>query len=78
MLGKIKWVFIPIPTKKMTEGKAIESNALPPKVILPIRQHIGAPAEPLVKKGDMVKKGQLMRREMHLYQAISMPPFPAR
>ncbi len=60
MLGKIKWGIHPDTHKKMTEGKAIESNALPPKVILPIRQHIGAPAEPLVKKGDMVKKGQLI------------------
>jgi len=60
MLGKIKWGIHPDTHKTSTEGKAIESNALPAKVILPVRQHIGAPSEPLVKKGDTVKKGQLI------------------
>ncbi|MDD3363738.1 MAG: electron transport complex subunit RsxC [Syntrophomonas sp.] len=60
MLGKIKWGIHPDTHKSPTEGKAIESNELPRKVILPVRQHIGAPGEPMVKKGDMVKKGQLI------------------
>ncbi len=60
MLGKIKWGIHPDTHKTPTEGKAIESNAMPLKVILPVRQHIGAPGEPIVKKGDMVKKGQLI------------------
>lgn len=60
MLGKIKWGIHPETHKSPTEGKAIESNALPVKVILPVRQHIGAPSEPIVKKGDTVKKGQLI------------------
>jgi electron transport complex protein RnfC len=60
MLGKIKWGIHPDTHKSATEGKAIESNALPSKVILPVRQHIGAPGEPIVKKGDVVKKGQLI------------------
>lgn len=60
MLGKIKWGIHPDTHKSPTEGKSIESNELPLKVILPVRQHIGAPAEPIVKKGDTVKKGQLI------------------
>lgn len=30
----------------------------PPQVILPLRQHIGAPCEPLVKVGDRVEEGE--------------------
>jgi len=32
----------------------------PPSVIIPFAQHIGAPAKPLVAKGDKVKTGQLL------------------
>ena len=30
----------------------------PPQVVIPMAQHIGAPCQPLVKKGDHVKMGQ--------------------
>ncbi|NLW91648.1 MAG: electron transport complex subunit RsxC [Syntrophomonadaceae bacterium] len=60
MLGKIKWGIHPDTHKSPTEGKAIESNELPNRVILPVQQHIGAPSVPIVKKGDLVKKGQLL------------------
>ena len=30
------------------------------KVYIPMRQHIGAPSKPLVKKGDKVKAGSLV------------------
>lgn len=44
--------------KKYTEHLAIE-NYLSPKIVeIPLRQHIGAPCEPIVKKGDVVKVGQ--------------------
>ena len=29
---------------------------------IPLQQHIGAPAEPLVKRGQLVRKGQLLAR----------------
>ena len=32
--------------------------ATPPQVVIPMAQHIGAPAQPLVQKGDYVKMGQ--------------------
>ena len=46
--------------KHYTADKAIEIAQLPSKVIIPIRQHIGAPCVPIVKKGDIVKKGQVI------------------
>ncbi|MDR3289376.1 MAG: electron transport complex subunit RsxC [Peptococcaceae bacterium] len=58
MLSKVKWGVHPDTRKTATEGKPIESNALPERVVIPVRQHLGAPCEPVVKKGDVVKKGQ--------------------
>ncbi|MGE5421997.1 MAG: electron transport complex subunit RsxC [Ignavibacteriales bacterium] len=60
MLGKIKWGIHPDTHKSATESKAIESHELPSKVIIPVQQHIGVPCAPLVKKGDLVKKGQVI------------------
>lgn len=46
--------------KQLTEGMAIEVMPVPSKLIIPVRQHIGAPATPVVTKGDQVKRGQLI------------------
>jgi len=32
----------------------------PQKVLIPLKQHVGVPAMPIVKEGDVVKKGQLI------------------
>jgi len=45
---------------KLSTHKAIEVLALPKSVFIPLGQHIGAPAEPVVQKGDQVKVGQLI------------------
>lgn len=50
----------PNDSKQYTAAKPIEPAPLPEKVIIPLRQHIGAPVAPIVKKGDTVKKGQLI------------------
>jgi len=50
----------PNDSKKYTAAKPIETAPLPERVIIPLRQHIGAPVSPVVKKGDEVKKGQLI------------------
>lgn len=47
-----------LPESKITESKSIEHFPSPEKVVLPLQQHIGAPAEPLVKRRDRVKTGQ--------------------
>src|SRR4030067_3717711 len=46
--------------KLLTKGKREVSATLPSTVHLFMSQHIGAPCKPIVKKGDMVKKGQLI------------------
>jgi Na+-translocating ferredoxin:NAD+ oxidoreductase subunit C len=44
--------------EKASSRKRIEDANLPLKVIIPIHQHIGTPARPIVEVGDNVKKGQ--------------------
>lgn len=44
--------------KEYSEKEKIRRISTPSKVILPLSQHIGAPCEPLVKKGDAVKRGE--------------------
>lgn len=46
--------------KAATNKKAIEPMAPPKQVVLPVSMHIGAPAKPVVKKGDQVFLGQLV------------------
>ena len=46
--------------KAATNKKPIEVLKAPDKVILPVSMHIGAPAKPLVKKGDIVNMGQMI------------------
>lgn len=47
---------------KLSAQKAIEMLALPKTVFIPVGQHIGSPAEPVVQKGDRVKVGQLIAK----------------
>lgn len=48
------------PENKLSAGAPIEAVAIPEKVIIPLSQHIGAPAVPVIKKGDTVKVGTLL------------------
>jgi electron transport complex protein RnfC len=48
--------------KSLTANKPIEVALIPDKVTIPMRQHIGAPATPIVSKGDIVKKGQVIAK----------------
>ncbi|MBR2975230.1 MAG: electron transporter RnfC, partial [Alistipes sp.] len=50
----------PSDNKKWSKGAAIEEMALPDEVAIPLIQHIGAPATPIVAKGDKVLTGQLI------------------
>ena len=45
---------------KLSAGSQIQTSALPTEAIIPLSQHIGAPAKPIVAKGDKVKVGQLI------------------
>ncbi|MDD1622511.1 MAG: electron transport complex subunit RsxC [Methylococcaceae bacterium] len=47
--------------KQETCGQTIASDfPLPKKLYIPVQQHVGKPAEPVVKVGDKVLKGQLL------------------
>ncbi|MFP4556856.1 MAG: electron transport complex subunit RsxC [Bacteroidales bacterium] len=50
------------PENKISASKPIEVLPVPEKVIIPISQHIGAPATPIVAKGDTVKVGQVIAK----------------
>ena len=43
---------------KLSAGQPIVKAAIPSKVAILLGQHIGAPAKPIVDKGDVVKVGQ--------------------
>lgn len=45
---------------KISNDKAIQTAPIPTKAVFPLSQHIGAPAKPVVKKGDKVKVGTLL------------------
>ena len=45
---------VKVPHHKDTANFPTEYLPVPPKVILPMNQHVGAPCEPCVKKGDKV------------------------
>ena len=45
---------------KLTHESATKEAALPKQAIFPLSQHIGAPAKPVVQKGDKVKVGTMI------------------
>ncbi len=47
---------------KISRDCAVERLPLPESVTIPLSQHIGAPAVPIVAKGDRVRTGQLIGR----------------
>lgn len=48
------------PQAKNTMGLATVNLGVPEKIVIPMSQHIGAPCQVLVKKGDYVKVGQII------------------
>lgn len=55
--------------KDATQGKAIEVLPAPSIVVIPLRQHIGAPCEPIVAVGDKVKMGQVIGQSKQFVSA---------
>jgi Na+-translocating ferredoxin:NAD+ oxidoreductase subunit C len=47
---------------KFSAGHPIRVLPLPESVSIPVSQHIGAPSDPVVKKGDQVKTGQIISK----------------
>jgi len=48
------------PENKLSANSRIRDLGIPRSVVLPLSQHLGAPAKPVVNKGDVVKTGQLI------------------
>ena len=45
---------------KLTNDAITKPAPLPKQAVFPMGQHIGAPAKPIVKKGDKVKVGTMI------------------
>lgn len=50
------------PENKLSAGKHITGLSVPKQAVIPLGQHIGAPAQAVVKKGDLVKVGTLIAK----------------
>lgn len=55
--------------QKISAGMAIQPINIPDQVIIPLSQHIGAPCQPVVKKGDKVKVGTLIGKSVGFVSA---------
>ena len=53
----------PTTFKTLTQDRPIKKVFIPKKVILPLSQHVGSAAEPIVAVGDRVKLGQMVAKE---------------
>ncbi len=62
MLKTFKLGGVHPPGNKFSAGKPIEVLPLPKSVFVPVAQHIGAPALPVVNRGDSVRVGQLLAK----------------
>lgn len=65
----------PQDNKVYSANKAIIDCPLPKQAIIPLVQHIGAPAVPIVEKGDKVRAGQLIAKAGGFVSANIHSPF---
>lgn len=59
-LFKFRGGIHPLENKHATAGHKIITVPLADRLFIPLQQHIGSPAEAIVKRGDKVLKGQLL------------------
>lgn len=62
MLKTFKLGGVHPPENKLSADKKIVILPIPKTVFIPVAQHIGAPATPVVKRGDEVKVGQIIAK----------------
>ncbi len=62
MLKTFKLGGVHPPENKLSADKEIEVLPVPKTVFIPVAQHIGAPATPTVKRGDVIKTGQVIAK----------------
>lgn len=60
MFSPFKGGVHPSERKQFTDKKNFSSLAIPHLAYIPLKQHIGSPAKPIVSKGDVVKEGDLL------------------
>ncbi|MGB0747268.1 MAG: electron transport complex subunit RsxC [Magnetospiraceae bacterium] len=77
-LFRFKGGIHPNDKKDLTADCAIEALPLPKLLRIPLQQHIGAPAEPIVAKGDWVKKGDLLAVGQGMVSATIHAPTSGR
>ena len=64
----------PYEGKELSENKPVQILMPKGDMVYPMSQHIGAPANPLVKKGDIVKTGQpLLKFDMDFIKSKGYP-----
>ena len=68
-LFKIRGGVHPEPNKHLSAGRAITHMPLADRLFIPLQQHIGAPAEPVVRRGEKVLKGQLLANSQGMISA---------
>ncbi len=50
----------PPENKRLSEGKAFSNLSVPQLCYIPLQQHVGKPAKPIVEAGEIVREGQLI------------------
>ncbi len=66
------------PENKISAGKCIEKIPLPKQAFISLSQHIGAPAQVVVQKGDEVKVGTLIAKSSGFISANIHSPFSGK
>ena len=64
--------------KAESNGRPVQRLPLPQRLTLPLQQHIGHAAEPLVRVGDTVLKGQMIARAVDYVSAPVHAPTSGR
>ncbi len=73
-LFKFKGGVHPPDYKALSKDSPIETLPVPKKVRVPLAQHLGVPADPVVKKGDTVAAGQLIGEARGFISAVIHAP----
>ncbi|MBW9266762.1 MAG: electron transport complex subunit RsxC [Candidatus Thiodiazotropha sp. (ex. Lucinisca nassula)] len=77
-LFKIRGGVHPDDRKLLSEEQPIENLPMPELLHIPLQQHIGAAAVPMVRRGETVKKGQLLARSQGVISAPVHAPTSGR
>jgi electron transport complex protein RnfC len=64
--------------KSLTNEVSIRNAPIPPEAVIPLQQHMGAPAECLVEAGDEVREGMLIGRAPGVFSANVHASIPGK